>query len=54
MIFGGRDVNVTPLVLNGTPIDYVTEWKYLGTTITGGDSLGFSACPDLTAFFKGY
>ena len=52
MIFGDCNSNYPSLILNGSPIDYVPEWKYLGTTITSGNTLGFSARPDLTAFFR--
>ena len=41
-----------PLYLNGQPIDYVQEWKYLGTTLGSGITLKFIARPDLASFFR--
>ena len=42
----------SPLSINGTCIEYVHAWKYLGTTITDGERLGFLARPDLMSFFR--
>ena len=33
-------------------IDYVDEWKYMGTTIKSGRCFGFSASPDIASFFR--
>ena len=53
MIFGKSSTDsVVPLVLGGSTIDYVDEWKYLGTTIKSGRSLGFNARPDIASFFR--
>ena len=53
MIFGKTSTDsVVPLVLGGSTIDYVDEWKYLGTTIKSGRSLGFNARPDIASFFR--
>ena len=41
-----------PLTISNTPMDYVKEWRYLGVTLTSGLSLGFSARPDLIAFYR--
>ena len=52
MVFGKSSKDsLMPLTLNGSNMDYVNEWKYLGTTITSGCSLGFSARPDIASFF---
>ena len=53
MVFGkpSKD-HLAPLYLNGSPIDYVQEWKYLGTTLGSGINLNFIARPDLTSFFR--
>ena len=53
MVFGKSSKDLLkPLSLNGSNIEYVNEWKYLGTTIKSGCSLGFSARPDLASFFR--
>ena len=53
MVFGKLTTNSSmPLTLNGSHMEYVNEWKYLGTTIKSGCSLGFSARPDLASFFR--
>ena len=40
------------MTLCGSTIDYVDEWKYLGTTIKSGRSFGFSARPVISSFFR--
>ena len=40
------------MALFNSPMDYVAEWRYLGVTLTSGLSLGFSARPDLSAFYR--
>ena len=35
-----------PLVLNGVPLEFVSEYKYLGVTLCNGDSLTYSALQD--------
>ena len=52
MVFGKQKGDYCSLMLNGSAIEYVHEWKYLGTTVTDGISLGFSARPDLSSFFR--
>ena len=53
MIFGRADfTNVKPLHLNNANVDFITEWKYLGTTVTSGKSLSFSARTDISAFYR--
>ena len=38
--------------MENVSVDYVQEWKYLGSTITNGKRLSFSVRPDLTSFFR--
>ena len=53
MIFGkSYNENIVPLRLSGEPVEFVSEWKYLGTTLVTGKRLFFSARPDLTSFFR--
>ena len=41
-----------PLVLNGIPLEFVSEYKYLGVTLCNGDSLTYSALQDLRSFHR--
>ena len=43
---------IEPLILNGAPIDFVTDWKYLGTTVVSGKTLSFSSHDDLRSFYR--
>ena len=53
MLFGDNyDESCAPVSISGSPIDYVHEWKYLGTTLVAGKSLSFTARPDLSSFFR--
>ena len=53
MVFGKNITDsLMPLTLNGAIIDFVYEWKYLGTTIKSGRSLGFAARQDIASFFR--
>ena len=53
MIFGKRDnVKPLPLLLDNAQIEYVEEWKYLGTTLRAGSHLSFVARPDIASFFR--
>ena len=45
-------MNSIPLIINDEPLDYVTKWKYLGTTIAAGKTFSFIARPDITSFFR--
>ena len=51
MIIGNHRNTITPLSLNGTSIDIVTEWRYLGTTLVAGKELSFSARSELRSFY---
>ena len=54
MIFGKAvgDGTYSPLFLQGCELDFVSEYKYLGTTVTAGKSLSFSAISDLRSFHR--
>ena len=41
-----------PLCIDNDPLEVVGEWKYLGTTISDGNSFSFSARPDISNFFR--
>ena len=41
-----------PLRIGSQDIDFVTDWKYLGTTISSGKAFSFSAKPDMNSFFR--
>ena len=53
-IFGRshKETDILPLTIDGSSIDYVTEWKYLGVTLSTGLRLCFNARPDLTSFYR--
>ena len=52
LLFGNRMNTVSPLYINSQPIEYVTEWSYLGTTIVSGKNLSFSHIKDLRSFYR--
>ena len=52
MIFGKPKTDAKPLTVDWIPLDFVNEWKYLGTTIAGGKSFSFTARPDISSFFR--
>ena len=54
MTFGRshKDAFLCPITINEETIESVSEWRYLGVTLTGGNRLGFSARPDLNSFFR--
>ena len=39
-------------MLDGKPLEFVNQWKYLGVTVTAGPSLSFSARPALASFYR--
>ena len=41
-----------PIFIGDAPLEYVQEWKYLGTTLVSGKNLLFSARPDLSSFIR--
>ena len=53
LLFGDfRKITIAPLHLNGQPIEYVSQWEYLGTTIVSGSDISFSAFNDLRSFYR--
>ena len=54
VVFGplSRGHDIQPLRLNGKPIDFVNEWKYLDVTIVSGTSMQFSSKPVLASFYR--
>ena len=52
MIFGKgfKTINLIPLLLNNQPIEYVSQWKYLGCLINSGKEFSFSCKLDLRTF----
>ena len=52
VVFGPAVRDLIELQINGQPIEYVSEWGYLGTTIVGGRSFTFSSRQDLSKFFR--
>ena len=45
-------MEVSPLKLYNQPIEYVSEWVYLGTTVVSGRTFSFSPNNDLRSFFR--
>ena len=53
LLFGKATVDqITPIILNGKPLQFVSEWKYLGITVIAGNKLTFSAKPALSAYYR--
>ena len=54
MVFGNvkNSDTIAPLVLNGSILELVPEWKYLGTTICAGKAFSFTARPDVSSFYR--
>ena len=52
LIFGQRfhSMNLSPLVLNGEPVEYVQECKYLGCFVVSGKRFTYSSKSDLSSF----
>ena len=52
-MFGKAKVEeIKPLTLNDKSLQFVTEWKYLGVTVSAGAKLSFSAKPALSAYYR--
>ena len=48
MIFGNmKGKTVTPLTLYNKPLEFVSQWTYLGSTNVAGASLSFSCKKEL-------
>ena len=43
---------IAPLLLDSKPIDFVSEWRYLGATIVAGPTLTFSSKQALASFYR--
>ena len=53
LLFGpSLNTSIQPLILNGATIDFVENWKYLGTTVVSGKNLCFSSHDDLRSFYR--
>ena len=42
------------LLINNEPIEFLSEWKYLGATLIAGKTLTFSAKRDLSNFYSSF
>ena len=52
MIFGPPIPSPREVRIGDDPIEFVTDWKYLGTTVVGGRTFAFSSRRDLSTFFR--
>ena len=53
MVFGKSfSDQFSPVNIDSVPIECVSDWKYLGTTIKSGKYFSFSARQDLSKFFR--
>ena len=54
MIVGKKlsDGDYSPLFLNDIPLEFVSEYKYLGVTLCNGETLSYSALQDLHSFHR--
>ena len=53
MVFGrSHHDSFSPVVIDSVPIECVSEWKYLGTTVKSGKCFSFSVRQDLSKFFR--
>ena len=54
LIFGKQRENPSPLYIGSEPIQFVTEWRYLGVFVQAGKSLSFSPRNDLRNFYSSF
>ena len=55
LLFGNtKGKSVSPLSLNGQPIEFVSQWKYLGITIVTGNTVCYSSQSELSNFYRSY
>ena len=47
-----KEGSFSPIILNGSPLDFVTEYRYLGVNLVAKKCLSFSAKPDLRSFYR--
>ena len=53
LLFGkAKSDQVHSLTLNNKPLEFVSQWKYLGVTVVAGPKLSFSARPALASFYR--
>ena len=48
-----KNLTIDALMLDNKPIEVVSEWKYLGTTITSGRNMSFSTDQNST-FYRSF
>ena len=52
-MFFGKNINLNiKLTLNGLPIEWVTEWKYLGIVLKSGPVFGCSVVDRVKSFYR--
>ena len=54
LLFGNTKCVINPLVLNNQPLEFVSQWKYLGTTIVAGKNVTFSSQSELSTFYRSF
>ena len=52
MSFGDKLQPSSQLVLNGSPIEWVTKWKYIGVTLLHGAQFGCCVDETLRKFYR--
>ena len=53
MIFGEmKGKSITPLTLYNQPLEFLSQWRYLGATIVEGTTLTFSCKQELSNFYR--
>ena len=52
LFFGKTSDPICDLMLDGKPLEFVHQWKYLGVTVAAGLSPDFSARPALASFYR--
>ena len=51
MIFG-RPTDSSAIILNGSPVDFVSQWKYLGVVVLAGKNFPCSARKALASIYN--
>ena len=53
LLFGkAKTDQISPLVLNDKPLEFVTQWRYLGVNVVAASKLSFSGRPALASFYR--
>ena len=52
MAFGKKPTNIVTLSLNGVPVQWVSEWKYLGVVLKAGVRYGCSVNDRVKSFYR--